>query len=134
MTFVFSTCPDTQGSQQKSTLRRLLAVVLASMVWGNAGLIFAGTPKTSNPDMVRAKVEKLGLGEHVMVKRTEGPKLHGHITGIDERTFKLKPDKAQADVVIPYADVQKIKKNPGPIMWMLVGAVLAVVIIIAATR
>jgi sporulation protein YlmC with PRC-barrel domain len=133
MTLILSTRPENQGRREEPILRRLLAVVLAAMIWGNAGLTFAGSPKLPNPDVVRAKVEKLGVGEHVMVKRTKGPKLHGHIIGIDEQTFKLKPDKAQADVVIPYADVQKIKKNPGPIMWMLVGAVL-VIIIIAATR
>ncbi len=134
MSLINSAHPGSQVRRQRSILRRLVAVAMAATIWGNAGPMFAGTPKTPNPDVVKAEVEKLGVGEHVMVKRTKGPKLHGHITGIDELTFNLKPDKAQADVVIPYADVQRIKKNPGPITWMLVGAVLAVVIIIAATR
>jgi hypothetical protein len=132
MTLILSTHRENLGHRHELIPRRLLAVVLAAMIWGNAGLIFAGTPKTPNPDVVRAKVEKLGVGEHVMVKRAEGPKLHGHITGIDEQSFKLQPDHAQAEVVIPYADVLKVKKNPGAITWMLVGA--ALVIIIVATR
>ena len=131
MTLILSTHPDTQGSRQKSALRRLLALVLASMVWGSPSLTLAGTPKTPNPDVVKAKVEKLGVGEHVMVKRTEGPKLHGHITGIAEQSFKLHPDNARAEVEIPYSDVLKIHKNPGPITWMLVGAALVIIVIIA---
>jgi hypothetical protein len=133
MTRILSTCRETQGRRHESILRRLLALIVATMICGNANLIFAGTSKTPNPDVVKAKVEKLGVGEHVMVKRTGGPKLHGRITGIAEQSFKLHPDNAQAEVVVPYADVLKVKKNPGAITWMLVGAAL-VIIAIVATR
>jgi hypothetical protein len=131
MTMIHSTGGETQGRRHESLFRQLLAVVAATTILGNASLIFAGTPKTPNPDVVKAKVEKLGVGEHVMVKRTEGPKLHGHITGIAEQSFKLHPDNARAEVEIPYSDVLKIHKNPGPITWMLVGAALVIIVIIA---
>jgi hypothetical protein len=120
-------------SKQMPTSRRLIAVLIVCAMCFPAVPALAGPPRTTDPAVVKAKVEKLGVGEHVMVKRTEGPKLHGHITGIEEHEFKLKPDQAQAEVVIPYADVLKVKKNPGAITWMLVGAAL-VIIIIVATR
>ena len=119
--------------KQMPTTHRLVAVLLVCAMCFPAAPALAGPPKTTDPVAVKAKVEKLGVGEHVMVKRSEGPKLHGHITGIEEHTFKLKPDQAQAEVAIPYADVLKVKKNPGAITWMAVGAVL-VIIIIVATR
>ena len=53
------------------------------------------------------------------------------ITGIDQDAFTIHPDNTQADVLIAYGQVLKIRKNPGPIGWMLVGAILAIVIIVA---
>jgi hypothetical protein len=92
----------------------------------------ARSPKAVNPEAVKAKVEKLGVGEHVMVKRTEGPKLRGRIIGIEQESFKLSLDRSQGKLVIPYDDVLQVKKNPGALTWMLVGAGI-VIIIIAAT-
>ena len=40
----------------------------------------------------------------------------------------------KAEVQIPYDHVIKVKKNPGAITWMLVGAVLVVIVIVAATK
>jgi hypothetical protein len=94
---------------------------------------FARAPKAIDPEAVKAKVEKLGVGEHVMVKRLEGQTLRGHITEIDQGGFKIRPDKTSTEVMIAYDQVVKVRKNPGPIGWMLVGAVL-VIVIIAATR
>lgn len=133
MNFMLPSRVDKVGHHNRLIPRRLLSMLLACLMWGTAVPALAGTPHAPNPDAVRAKVEKLGVGEHVMVKRTEGPKLHGHITGIAEQSFKVRPDNAQAEVVIPYTEVLKVKKNPGAITWMLVGAAL-VIIIIAATR
>ncbi len=113
---------------------RGIAVLLA------VSLTFAAIPGLSAPPniprsvAVKARVEKLGVGEHVMVKLAEGPKLHGHIIRIEDHSFQLQPDRQQAEVQIPYDHVVTIKKNPGAITWMLVGAVLVIIIIVAATR
>jgi hypothetical protein len=92
---------------------------------------FARAPNPIDPAAVRANVEKLGVGEHVMVKRTEGPTLRGHITAIEQEAFKLRPDKSQAEVSIPYEQVVKIRRNPGALTWMAVGAILVIVVIVA---
>ena len=117
-----------------NTIRQATAVTLILAMTFSAVPGMAGPPKLTSPDTLRAKVEKLGVGEHVMVKRTEGPKLHGHITAIDEQSFRLRPDNVQAELLIPYTDVLKIKKNPGAITWMLVGAALLVIVVVAVTR
>ena len=132
MTLIPSTRRENPGRRHELIPRRLLATVLASMIWGNAGLMFAGTPKAPNPDAVKAKVEKLGVGEHVMVKRTEGPTLRGHNVAIDESGFKIHPDNTTTEVAIAYGEVLKVRKNPGPFTWMLVGAILVIVVIVAA--
>ena len=95
---------------------------------------FAKAPKTSDPEVVKQKVEKLGVGEHVAVKRAVGETLHGHITAIGEQSFTLHADRATSETEIAYDQVLNVKKNPGPVMWMLVGAVLVIVIIVAAKR
>lgn len=105
----------------------LVCVMLLTAVPG-----LARPPKAIDPAAVKVKVEKLGVGEHVMVKRTEGPSLHGRITGIEENAFTIHPDNTSAEVLIAYDHVLKIRKNPGPIGWMLVGAILVIVIIVAA--
>jgi hypothetical protein len=113
--------------------RRLIAVSLVCAMLLTAVPGFARAPKAIDPEAVKAKVEKLGVGEHVMVKRLEGQTLRGHITEIDQGGFKIRPDKTSTEVMIAYDQVVKVRKNPGPIGWMLVGAVL-VIVIIAATR
>lgn len=116
----------------ESSLRCILAACLACVMLLPAVPGFAGTPKTIDPVKVRAKVEKLGVGEHVMVKNSEGQILRGHITGIDQDAFKLHPDNTSEEILIAYDQVVKVRKNPGAFTWMLVGAILAVVIIVAA--
>jgi hypothetical protein len=120
--------------QRRLSLRGLVAVLLAGATALAAVPGLASPPNIPHAEAMRAKVEKLGVGEHVMVKLAEGPKLHGHIVGIDPQAFQLKPDNAQAAIVIPYDHVLKVKKNPGAITWMLIGAALVIIIIVATTR
>ena len=129
----YATDPTLQAPRRRIGIvaPRHVAAVLAIVMSCMAVPGFARAPKAVNPEAVKAKVEKLGVGEHVMVKRTEGPKLRGHITGIEQEGFKLKQDKTQAEVLIPYDDVLQVKKNPGAITWMLLGAALVVIIIVA---
>ena len=110
----------------------MVAVPLACAMLLTAVPGLAGSRKAIDPVKVRAKVERLGVGEHVMVKNAEGQILRGHIVGIDQDTFKLQPDNTSAEVLIAYDQVVKVRKNPGAFTWMLVGAILAVVIIVAA--
>ena len=120
------------NSAGRGDLPRAIAVLLACMMLLMAVPGFARAPKTIDPQVVKAKVEKLGVGEHVMVKRTDGPTLHGHILAIGENEFKIHPDNTSSEVAIAYGNVLKVRKNPGPFTWMIVGAVIAVVIIVAA--
>ena len=124
---------DVNSGPRAGDFRRLIAVSLVCAMLLTAVPGFARTPKAIDPEAVKAKVEKLGVGEHVMVKRLEGQTLRGHITEIDQGGFKIRPDKTSTEVMIAYDQVVKVRKNPGPIGWMLVGAVL-VIVIIAATR
>ncbi len=115
-----------------SSFRRMVAAALACAMMLTAVPGLAGSRKAIDPVKVKAKVEKLGVGEHVMVKQAEGQTLRGHIIGIEQDAFKLQPDNTSAEVLIAYDQVVKVRKNPGAFTWMLVGAILAVVIIVAA--
>lgn len=110
----------------------VVAVLLSCTVLLMSVPGFAGTQV--DPGKVKVKVERLGVGEHVMVRQLGGLTLHGHITGIEQDGFKIHPDKAESEVLIAYDQVVKIRKNPGPATWMLLGAVLVIVAIVAATR
>ena len=124
---------DAPYQRRSRAFHRVVALFLMCVLGVEVGPAFAGTPKSIDPNAVKAKVEKLGVGEHVMVKLAEGRKLHGRIASIEGNSFRLKPDKSQAEIQVPYDNVSKIKKNPGALTWMVVGAVI-VIIIIAATR
>ena len=130
MTFITPRIKPTDH-QRILSLRRLASVLLAGIM-GLTAIPGLASPNVPNPKAVKAKVEKLGVGEHVMVKLMEGPKLHGHIVGIEGQSFKLKPDHAQAEVLVPYDHVLKVKKNPGALTWMLVGAAIVIIVIVAA--
>lgn len=119
-------------STRVADLHRLIAATLACAMLLVAVPGFAGPPKAIDPAAVKVKVEKLGVGEHVMVKRTEGPTLRGHIVGIEQDSFKIRPDNTSTEVSIAYGQVVKVRKNPGPFAWMLVGAILVIVVIVAA--
>ena len=110
---------------------RVVALFLVCVLGVKVGPAFADTPKAINANAVKVKVEKLGVGEHVMVRLAEGRKLRGRISGIEGNSFKLKPDKSQAEIQVPYDNVSKIKKNPGALTWMVVGAVIVIIIIVA---
>lgn len=121
------------NQRRSRALHQVVALFLVCVLGVKAGPAFAGTPKAIDANAVKVKVEKLGVGEHVMVKLAEGRKLRGHIASIEGNSFKLKLDKSQAEMQVPFDNVSKIKKNPGALTWMVVGAVI-VIIIIAATR
>ena len=132
--FLF-TRPIVRPRNVDAVRRRSLALLLIVVVLSTTIVpAFAKVPKTSDPDVVKRKVEKLGVGEHVAVKRVMGETLHGHITAIGEQSFTLHADRATSETEIAYNQVLNVKKNPGPVMWMLLGAVLVIIIIVAAKR
>ena len=110
------------------SLALLLVVALLSATTVPA---FAKAPRISDPGVIKKKVQKLGVGEHVAVKRLADMTLHGHITAIGEQSFKLHADNTASETEIAYDQVSSVKKNPGPIGWMILGAVLLVVIVVA---
>jgi len=77
----------------------------------------------------KAKVEKLGVGQHVMVKTLGGEELHGNITGIGNQSFKVKPDTATAEREIAYSQVAKVRENPGKTGWIVIAVVAAAVVV-----
>src|SRR5207248_11542869 len=114
--------------------RRAVALVLFMVLEGSQNVpALATSPKTLGPVAAEVKVKKLGVGEHVMVKIVGGKKLHGHITEISERSFALQPDHENSVRQIAYDQILEVRKNPGPITWMLIGAAI-VIIVIVATR
>jgi hypothetical protein len=56
-------------------------------------------------DLVKAKVEKLGVGRHVMAKTAVGKELHGHITAIGDQSFKLRPENTTRESEIAYSQL-----------------------------
>ena len=80
-------------------------------------------------DAEKAKVAKLGVGQHVMVKTLDGEELHGNITVIGDQSFKVKPDKAPAEREIAYSQVAKVRENPGKTTWIIIAVVVAVVVV-----
>lgn len=49
-------------------------------------------------------------------------------------SFKLRPDKSESEIQIPYSQVLRVKKNPGALTWVLVGAVLAIIVVIVVAK
>lgn len=81
------------------------------------------------PDTVKAEVRQIGLGKDVKVKLTDGRKLRGHLAGIGDHAFSIRTRKHQAETQIRYNQVTEIK-DPGPLTWILVGAAIAVILIV----
>jgi hypothetical protein len=120
--------PPKVEAVRRQSLALLLVAALLSTTTVPA---FAKAPNTSDPELIKRKVEKLGVGEHVAVKRLADKTLHGHITAIGEQSFKLHADDATSETEIAYDQVLNVKKNPGPVGWMVLGAVLLVIIVVA---
>jgi hypothetical protein len=111
------------------------------LFWYGLGLAFlsamalpavagAKGPQTATPTTVEAQVQKFGVGKDVKVTLTDGQKLRGNIASIGGSSFAIALRKKHTEKRIPYNDVAVIK-DPGPLVWILVGAAVAVIIIIA---
>jgi hypothetical protein len=106
--------------------------ILLALVFGGALALpsFAQNPQSANTATIAAQVRKFGVGKDVKMRLTGGEKLRGHITSIGENSFTVKLRKTKAEREVPYSDVAMIK-DPGAIFWILVGAAIVVIIIVA---
>jgi hypothetical protein len=92
--------------------------------------VLAKAPQVATPSAVEAQVRKFGVGKDVKVTLSGGKKLRGHISSIGESSFTIKLRKSKSEREIPYNEVALIK-DPGPLVWILVGVAIAVIIIVA---
>ena len=114
-------------------VRRGMAVLLTLAVMTlSIGPAYGASRKMPDPIKSHGKVKKLGVGQHVFVKLSNGTKIRGHIVGLGEDSFTLKPDKRTDTMQIAYAEVLKVRENPGPLFWMAIGAAVVIIIIVAA--
>jgi len=118
------------GSTQ--VFRQGLAILLAIALTG-AGTPFAFAKESQAPDpsIVAAQVKKFGVGKAVKVKLIGGERISGHIQSIGTDAFTIKLSKVRGERGIPYAQVGQVK-DPSPVTWMLIGAAIVIIIIVAA--
>ena len=115
-------------------LRNSLVVVLVvALACADTLVGFAKDAQVLDPAVVAAQVKKFGVGKSVKVKLIGGEKLNGHIQSIGPESFTITVSKVGGERAIPYNQVVEVK-DPGPIFWMLVGAALVVIIIVAIKR
>jgi hypothetical protein len=111
---------------------------LRRLFWCSFGLLFvsvlaipglAKAPQATVPSTVEAQVKRFGVGKDVKVTLTGGKKLRGHISSIGENSFTIRLQKSKADREIRYDQVALVK-DPGPLVWILVGVAVAVIVIV----
>ena len=118
------------GSTQ--ALRQGLAILLAVALTGaGTASAFAKESQAPDPSIVAAQVKKFGLGKAVKVKLIGGERVSGHIQSIGADAFTMKLSKKGGERVIPYTQVGQVK-DPSPVTWMLIGAAIVIIIIVAA--
>jgi len=118
------------GSAQ--ALRKGLVYLLAVALMGADTVSgYAKESQPPDPSVVAGQVKKFGVGKSVKVKLVGGEKLSGHIREISGDSFTITLSKGGGERAIPYAQVVEVK-DPSPIFWILVGAALVIVIIVAA--
>ena len=120
------------GSTQ--VLRQGLAILLAVALTGTGtASAFAKESQAPDPSLVAAQVKKFGVGKAVKVKLIGGERVSGHIRSIGTDAFTIKLSKEGGERLIPYAQVGEVK-DPSPLTWMLLGAAIVILIIVAAKR
>ena len=113
--------------------KELVLLLSVALVCTNTAIAFAKDSPPTDPTLVAAQVKKFGVGKSVKVALIGGEKLNGHIQSIGPDTFTVKLSKARGGKAIAYAQVVEIK-DPSPLFWMLVGAAIVIVIIVAVKR
>jgi hypothetical protein len=109
-------------------IRKGLVLLLLGALLGTQTVpAFGQTQQAPAPSAVENQVKKWGVGKSVKMTLQSGEQVSGHIRAIGTDSFTVKVHKTERD--IPYAQVAEIK-DPSPLTWMLVGAAVAVVVII----
>jgi len=112
--------------------QRILVLFTMALLWGLvAAPGIAKTPQTTqtmDAATVQAQVKKFGVGKSVKMTLVSGEQVSGHLRSIGADSFTVKVSKS-AERTIPYDQVTFIK-DPGPLMWMLIGAAIVIIIIV----
>jgi hypothetical protein len=120
-----------EGSIRPLALRAGWTILLALCFGGVLAIpSFAQNAQPASPTIVAAQVRKFGVGKDVKVRLMGGEKLRGHISSIGDNSFTVKLRKTKTEREVPYSDVAMVK-DPGPIFWILIGAAIVVIIIVA---
>jgi len=109
----------------------LVLLLVVALLETTASAAFGQASSAPDPSLVMAQVKKFGIGKSVKVTLVGGEKLRGHIGSIGGESFTVKLAKSGGERPIPYAQVAEIK-DPSPLFWILIGAALVIVVIVAA--
>jgi hypothetical protein len=120
------------GSSARLRVFQCAWVSILAVVFGSVFALpsFAQSPQAANASAVEAQVRKFGIGKDVKIKLTSGEKLRGHISSIGASSFTVKLRKSKMERQVPYNDVAMVK-DPGALFWILVGAAIVVIVIVA---
>jgi hypothetical protein len=111
---------------------------LMRKLWKCAGIvsIFAlltpslAIAKTLDPDTVRAKIAKRGIGNWICVEERNGVALVGRITSVDEQSFGLQLHNYPEITPVMYSDVIRIRTGlSGAGIAIIIGSTVAAAVI-----
>ncbi|HTV56528.1 MAG TPA: hypothetical protein VMI06_16650 [Terriglobia bacterium] len=123
--------PVNSPSMRHVTFGSFLRLSLLALFVGALSIpALAKAPQIAAPSAVEAQVRKFGVGKDVKVTLTGGKKLRGRISSIGESSFTIELRKSKAEREIPYNQAALVK-DPGPLVWILVGVAIAVIVIVA---
>jgi hypothetical protein len=107
----------------------LLLLLSTSLLFGSRSLARDRQTAPLSPDAVKAEVKQIGIGKEVKVRLTGGERVRGHLASIGDDSFSVRTGKHGSERQIRYDQVADVK-DPGPLTWILVGAAIAVIIIV----
>jgi hypothetical protein len=123
-----------KGRFEVSTLiQGLLLLLVVAFASAAANPAFAKTAQSPDATTVQAQVQKFGVGKSVKVQLVGGERVRGHIASIGENSFSVRLGRHKGERQIPYDQVRQVK-DPGALTWMLIGAAVAVIIIVVVVR
>jgi hypothetical protein len=114
-------------------IQGLLLLVVVAFAGAAANPAFAQAAQNPDAATVQAHVQKFGVGKSVKVQLVGGERVRGHIASIGETSFTVRLGRHKGEKQIPYAQVRQVK-DPGALTWMLIGAAVAVIIIVVVIR
>jgi hypothetical protein len=88
---------------------RAVALILALCIFGNSAAYATQPP---NPNKLKHRLMKRGIGESIVVIELDGTRVTGVISAIHDDSFEVAPREMLPPVAIAYAQVASLK-NPG---------------------